>query len=446
MDLQDIVSTLIAFALGFALMLVVDRRFAGRERLILWLAFSSHVLAALAMVWITVEILGGGDIRAYYMFGAPLADAIRADIVNVLPDVVRMIFHDRVPLPVPVHGQGSATGAMFGLASLTFLLIGNSLYGACMAISMACFFARVLIFRVMCDYVESHERVPVAVACLLVPSVSFWCSGLLKESFAFCGLALLFAGVSGLMQRRAPLRPILAVIAGAALAGVVKPYVLMPASIGIGAWLYASLTRSGSPLRSVWALPLTAAFGMVMVLAIGEVFPRFAFANLPEETLAIQTMYQYRTTATSTIVLFDPMDVAPERGFAAQLVYAPLAVLTALFRPAVFDVKNAQMAVNAAEATLFALFFGLAFLRNGVRRLLQAIFERPILAFCTLFVIGMSLGVGMVVSNLGSISRYHTPMMPFFAVALALTYRRLERVASDERARNSELRLRSRLA
>lgn len=447
MELQDVVSSLVAFLIGVGLLLVVERGFSRMERVVAWLAFTSHALAALAMVWITVEILGGGDIRAYHMFGAPLADAMRADFLNVAPDVVQAVFHIQVPLPVPIHGVGSATGAMSALSSFIFLVFGNSLYGACMVVSIGCLFARILIYRVMCDNITQGERLPVAIACLLVPSVTFWCSGLLKESFAFGGIAVLFWGVNGIMKRRPPLRPILAILVGATLAAIVKPYILMPAGVGIGAWLYVTLTHQGSPLRSLWALPLAGTLGLFAIVAVGALFPRFAFSNLAEESLAIQTMYQYRTTATSTITLFDPAAIAPEeRGFASQLVYAPIAVLTALFRPALFDVKNTQMLVNALEASIFLLLFVVAILRNGVKRLLQSLFERPTLAFCALFVLGMSVGVGLVVSNLGSLSRYRTPMMPFFAIGLALTYRRLERQNVEERARTSQLRLRGSLA
>jgi hypothetical protein len=428
MQAHDIFSTLVVFLVGVALVFAAERTFESRERGVLWLSFTTHVVAALSMYWVTVEVLGGGDMRNYHTFGTRLAQAARLDFWGVTPDLIRVMLQADLPLPIPIHGIGSATGSMFCLSALVFLLVGDSIYAACMLMGVASFFARVLIYRAIRSNIDPREWVRLEIACLLLPSVSFWCSGLLKESFAFCGVAALFWGTNALLQRRNPLGPSLLVAVGVVLIGVVKPYVLMPAGIGIGAWLYFSATKR-ERLRSVWALPVAGAVALVAVLAVGELFPRYSFMQLPEETMQLQEVFSNRTGGESKISLGEGDSASlggEERAFSGQLAYAPLAIITALFRPSLADVKNAQMLVNSIEVTVLTVIFLVVLARKRWRDFFTALYEHPVLAFCTLFVLVMSLGVGLATPNLGSLSRYRTPMMPFFAIALALGLRRAE--------------------
>lgn len=432
MQAQDVFSTLIVLLLGFGLVFAAERLFTQRERSILWLSFASHVVAALSMVWVTIDILGGGDMRNYHFFGARLAQAARQDFWGVTPDLLRVVFQTaNVPLPIPIHGIGSATGSMYSLCALVFLLVGDSLYAACMFMAIASFLARLLIYSALRQNVDERHWRSVGIACLLLPSVSFWCSGLMKEAFAFCGLGALFWGANALLQRRGRLLALPLLVSGVLLVGVVKPYVLMPAGIGIGAWVFFIATR-GNPLRSLWALPVAAAVALVAVLAVGEIFPRYSFMQLPDETTQLQDVFSQRTGGDSKISLGGGSEtLAEDRGFAGQLVYAPLAIVTALFRPSLLDVKNAQMFVNSLEVSALTVMFLLVLARKRWRDFFAALYAQPVLAFCVLFVVVMSLGVGLATPNLGSLSRYRTPMMPFFAVALALGMRRAEAVVQQ---------------
>lgn len=423
---QDVFPTLIVFLVGCGLLSLIERMFSDGERLVLRIGFAVHVVCALMMVWVTLEILGGGDMMGYHALGVRLAAAIRNDFFNVFPDVVRVVFHVSTPLPIPIHGEGSPSGSMYSLSSIVLLVIGDSIYASCMTMSFACYFCRIAIYRVMRQNVDVRDWPAMAIGCLLVPSVSFWCSGLIKEAFAFCGLTGMFWGLNGLIRRQGVIFPALAIAAGAALVGVVKPYILMPTGAGLAGWLYfVLLSPEKGSMRSLWAFPVGSALGLIVVLGVGEIFPSYSFATLAEETLNFQEIYHERSTGDSTIMLFDPTAVAAqERGFVTQIIYAPLAILTALFRPAIFDAKNIQMLVNAIEVTAFTVVFVMVLSRNGIKGFFRTLVERPILAFCVLFVLAMSLGVGLAIGSLGSISRYRTPMMPFFAAALALGWRR----------------------
>jgi hypothetical protein len=89
-------------------------------------------------------------------------------------------------------------------------------------------------------------------------------------------------------------------------------------------------------------------------------------------------------------------------------------------------VKNPLMLVSAIEMTVFLLFFLRALRRGGVRGTLSLVTRDPALALCVVFVIVFATAVGLATTNLGTLARYRSTMLPFFGVLLfGTTYARL---------------------
>jgi hypothetical protein len=68
--------------------------------------------------------------------------------------------------------------------------------------------------------------------------------------------------------------------------------------------------------------------------------------------------------------------------------------------------------------------------RNNPAGLVQRVRQSPALMFCAVFVMTFGVAVGLSTLNLGTLSRYRIPMMPFFFVLLLV----LHRAASVESA------------
>ena len=63
------------------------------------------------------------------------------------------------------------------------------------------------------------------------------------------------------------------------------------------------------------------------------------------------------------------------------------------------------------------LFISILFTRN-LRSVRRQIAADPFLVFCLVFVIAFGIAVGLASTNLGTLSRYRSPILPFFVVAL----------------------------
>ena len=114
-----------------------------------------------------------------------------------------------------------------------------------------------------------------------------------------------------------------------------------------------------------------------------------------------------------------------------QLAFAPLALVTSLFRPFLFEADSFLVAVNALETAAILFLTIRALARRGFGGAWRLISESPMLVFFTLFTLGFGVAVGLTTTNLGALSRYRVPLVPFFwGLVLILDSREFGAVAA----------------
>lgn len=393
-------------------------RSAFEQHLHRWIAFGfvAHVLSAFAQVLISFNVYGGGDLRGYYMQGGRLAEKLSEDFFWYAPKLVQIM--NGHPTSLAVFGTGSSTGSMIAISAFVLFFTLGSLYAACLAVSMWSFSGQLAILYVMCKSFprELHQRL--AIAALLVPSVVFWSSGLLKEGPAMGAIGWLVLGAYFLVHWRKPLLGFVLVAIGAYIIGMVKSYVLFPAFIAIGVWVFWHRAATARRVTAVISRPIYLVLGGLAVAGaiagLSAAFPRFALNNLADETARLQELYAYQGGG-STYVLGDPSD----RSLSGQMAFAPLAMVSSLLRPFIFEVHNATSFINAVEMLLILLAW-IQIIRRRKFGALTAIARSPFLVFCAVYVLPFALAVGLAAPNLGSLSRYRIPMMPFYVCILVV--------------------------
>lgn len=392
----------------------------SRERPLVWAGYAAHVFSAFAMLWIIIEVYNGiGDALTYLREGEMLAAYIRLDPVDHGADVISLIFHGRPDFPFVVFGVGRSTGTMAGIASLLMLGLGSS-WAASLAMSLISYAGQLCLYMALRPWLPRAFRMRLALGVLLLPSVVFWTSGLQKEALMMCGVGLTTLGLTKLAHGRA-LRAGPMVVVGLVMIGVVKPYVFFPAAAALGVFLYwrrATAGGQGVKIRP-GALIAAAALSLVLIVALSRLFPAYSVENLAD-TAAAQQEHGRSVGGGSFVDTGNPED----RSLVGQVSYAPMALVSSLFRPFLFEVSNAMMLVNALETTALTLLLFFALARLKPKGVWDRIMGSPFLAAATVFVLVLGTGVGLGTTNLGTLSRYRIPMMPFFAlVLLGLTYR-----------------------
>jgi hypothetical protein len=73
---------------------------------------------------------------------------------------------------------------------------------------------------------------------------------------------------------------------------------------------------------------------------------------------------------------------------------------------------------NAVETTLLTLLLLRLFAKRTLGSVRRQVVEDPFLIFCVVFVVAFGTAVGLASTNVGTLSRYRAPLLPFFAVLL----------------------------
>jgi hypothetical protein len=153
--------------------------------------------------------------------------------------------------------------------------------------------------------------------------------------------------------------------------------------------------------------------GIGGIVLLGHYFPEYALETLTTRTAELQQLGRTHRGGSS----YELAGEIPTT-LAGQFAYAPAALASALFRPALFEVHNLLMLVNALETTAFTVLFARILLQRNVGHLRREISAQPFLVFCVVFVVAFGIAVGLATSNLGTLSRYRSPLLPFFVVLL----------------------------
>lgn len=443
--MEDFIFTPIVLAVGLAIHAVVLRFHDREEGRVLTLSFAFHVAASIGLILIyTLYYTEGGDMISYHRYSVPIAEALRFDFESIAPEVLNLLFQREQRLPYEVVGE-SSTGSMQAIAVVLSFLLGDSLYASALLITVGSYVSKVLVYRAFRTAVPERSRKLLLLALMLSPSGVMWTSGLLKEPMVMVFIGPLILSLRWLLEgRRLVLASVMAVLAGGSMA-LFKPYVLIALVIAGGVWIaWARVIRDrGAIVLKPGYLGLAALVVFVGFAGATRFFPKLTLDSVGE-SMAYQRRVAGEVEGGSNFSIEGPgidRDSTQNLSLTSQLALAPLALITSLFRPFLFEARKAMQLLNAIEMTWLLVLFFQAFWGAGFRRALNFVTREPVLMFCVAFVVVLALGTGLSTSNLGALSRYRAPMMPFFLfLLLAVRAERLTtEAASSRRQQPTEL-------
>jgi len=76
------------------------------------------------------------------------------------------------------------------------------------------------------------------------------------------------------------------------------------------------------------------------------------------------------------------------------------------------------MLANALETTFLTVLLIRIVVTRDLFRVRRQVMDDPFLVFCTVFVLALGVAVGLASTNLGTLSRYRAPILPFLALTL----------------------------
>lgn len=299
------------------------------------------------------------------------------------------------------------------------------------------------LYQVFVDHFPNLEK-QLAIAIFFVPSVFFWGSGILKDTYSLTAIGFYIYGLYKfqiLRERR--LKYLLLIVLSVIGFISIKPYYFFALLPGSLIWIFFQrFTALKSPVLRVLAIPLLLLVTGGVVLAglrvFGQYLGEYSLDNILLKAVKTQQDLVREAYGTNSynIGVFEP--TLP--GILSKL---PAALNLALFRPYLWHARNPVMLLSGIE-NLFMLAFSIyILLRVRFSTLFRSLFSNPLLVFSFLFAVFFAFSVGLTTANYGALARLKIPCIPFYLCSLFILYHLNEESFARRSKRKSPPQLRS---
>ncbi|MCP4442329.1 MAG: hypothetical protein GY810_25765 [Aureispira sp.] len=379
---------------------------------------------------------GGGDTFMYFLGAQDIYNTMFKDF----PAALELIFNDYSDLS-PVTKQyltihrffiSDTESIIVRLGGFFSLFTLGSFFGISLLFTSFSFWGSWKLYLVFYDlYPQYHKTL--AFAILLVPSVCFWGTGVMKDPLVMGALGIFVnATYTLLIKRQQALRSFILILISGWLIANVKVYVLLALLPAMLIWVMLMYTQT---IKNVFfrrfAAPIFfvagAGGGLIVIQLLGQIFPQYALANLLLEAEKIRWWLEVSTIRDGG-TSYSLGDIDPSL-FGLMKAF-PMSVNVTLFRPYLWEVRKPIVLISALESVSCLVFFLFIFFKTGIRKTLVLMFNDPVIMFCLVFSVIFAFAVGFTSTNFGALARYKIPCLPFFYSALFLLYYKAKNMKS----------------
>lgn len=278
-----------------------------------------------------------------------------------------------------------------------------------------------------------------AVSVLFVPSVIFWGSGILKDTFTITGVCwYCYSFFRIVIQRNFNPYYIVAILVSVILLISIKPYAFVALLPGSILWGISGLVKQIKNillkiLLGPFILLLGSGIGMAIWLVVSPGLDRYSSLDS-----MIDKAHEAQQDLKREYYEGNSFDIGEfEKTPTGVLSKFPEATLAGLFRPFIWEANNIQMVIAGLE-NLFILCFTLFFLIRVPISFFKQIVENPLVMFCVVFSVIFAFSVGLSTANFGAMVRFKIAFWPFYLSALfIINYHRIKyKVANKDQFLN----------
>jgi hypothetical protein len=370
----------------------------------------------------------GGDTTAYFLSGVYLFNLFFKNpeiwlkiMMNDLTWENYYFFDGETGFPVYFRDPQSFTvvrlTCLFQFFSLKSYLLTTTL------LATVCYQGIWRFFTMFCELYPSMRR-SFYYSILLVPSILFWGSGILKDSYtltAACWFTYSFYRI--FINRKSVFINIIMMILSAWLLIQIKPYIILALIPGSLIWLLLHYTTQLKDFGSKIILaPIVGLLifmgGYLTISTIQTSLKQYStVGKVIEKAIATQNdlKQEYYQGNSFDIGTFD-------NSISGVLAKFPAAVTAGLFRPFLWESKNLVMIFAGLENSFMLGLTIFILLRIGPMAFIRATYSNPLVLFSIIFSLFFSFSVGLSTANFGALVRYKIPAIPFYISGLMIVY------------------------
>ncbi len=372
-----------------------------------------RVVGSFLLAFVYQYIYGGGDTFLYYYHAEIISSFFKQDVglwwdmimhsptsdhpsVKILMSAISDFNkYNDIMYGIPENANVSRIAAVFNL------ICSNSYLGISIIFSTFSFLGCWNIFKTFVKLMPGYER-HFAFACLFLPSLWFWGTGILKDPLCIYGLGIIVFNVFA--SEKSKLRRGIFILLGAFVLVNIKAYILYCV---LASFAIAIAVKLFFDFNIIGKAAVIALFGFIGIISFS---PIAAFISTTLEQIVAQSEYfmkAYANTAddgTGNVLLeFDPSP-------GGLAILAGKGMVNVYLRPFPWELRKIIYALSILEnLLLYILIF------KKIKIVPIAISAKAILLryFALGFVLSIGFIIGVTTFNLGTISRYKVPGLLF---------------------------------
>jgi hypothetical protein len=293
---------------------------------------------------------------------------------------------------------------------VTYAIIGPSKLGGFLVYSWLGFWGLFLFYRAFTIAVPEGRHRTYARMLFFLPSLVFWPSSIGKEAWIMFALGITAFGAAHLLTTRL-WRGLAIASLGMWLVALPRPHVAGLMALGIaGGYL---VRKPRSELRQL--APLVKGLAFVIIGVVALLFVARASTFLKDQGIQTDQGVGTALRQVSSETTFGQSRFVPS--VFESPARAPIALITVLFRPFVFEAHNAQALVTAIEGTFL---LALAFFRiPWVVAAIKSMRRQPYVAFAFVYT-GLFIVAFSSFANFGLLARERVQLFPLYLVLLSI--------------------------
>jgi len=277
------------------------------------------------------------------------------------------------------------------------------------------------LFTLVHSYNFSSDKL-ISVGVLFLPSVNFWCSGISKDTIVFIG-TIYFIYHSFIIiskSHKSSVKNYLLLIFMGFIIYQIRSFMLFAIIVPLIFALSVRIIKfMGGGNRAVI---LFRTFILIALITLGGLFSNLSTNDLLTQNNSIKQaaviQKDFQNNENYGTKKYDLGDVQ----FTALgiLKIVPLATVTGIYRPFIWESLSPTLILNGLESTLLFYFTFLLISRNFFKKW-HLIRSNEFLIFCLVFVITIGFITGMTSILYGVLVRLRAPLLPFLCILLTLT-------------------------
>lgn len=381
--------------------------------------FFWKMFLGIAFATFYVYTYGSGDTTAYYQGAECLKDLAMEDPSSYLHELISGPSGDYIPSyynsrtgipPIWIYKEPNSWFICKLASFFAFFTFKSYL-----ALNLIFSFISTLITWRFFLFVRSFLTIRVgyvAIAVLFIPTVGFWCSGLLKDTVVYCAsLILLMNLIKALKGLK--VTHVVWIILSAYIIGATRSFVLISILIPFIVTFIFYFNRSASFIVKF----ITRTIGVGIVFLVIFAYSRYSstFEELSTQNLVSTAEVIYNDFQQNQGYTGKRYDLGiSEFTTSSMIKTTPVAILTAIYRPFIWEASGFFMLVNGLES-LVLLYFTLKLFQKRDKLAPRMEEESRIFFIICLFsCLIMAFFVGFTSGLFGVLVRLKAPLIPFF--------------------------------